>query len=164
MGEDLSLPDRWPVRTPMQWSDEPNAGFSTAPSDLLVRPIVADSRFGAQQVNAMAQRNRHDSLLEHCRRLVSTRRACPEIGWGECEALDVGAPSVLGLRSEWRGAAVVTLHNLSGQAAEVRLPPGTGPLRRLLGDTADCGPEDADRPLRLEGYGFRWFRVHGERR
>ena len=31
MGDDLSLPERIGVRTPMQWSDEPNAGFSTAP-------------------------------------------------------------------------------------------------------------------------------------
>ena len=30
MGDDLSLPERNAVRTPMQWSDAPNAGFSTA--------------------------------------------------------------------------------------------------------------------------------------
>lgn len=164
MGEDLSQPDRWPVRAPMPWTDEPNAGFSTAPSERLVRPLVADERFGFRRVNVISQRNRHDSLLEHCRRLVDTRRACPEIGWGRCEILDVGAPSVLALRSDWRGAAVVTLHNLSGTAAEVRLPRGTGTLRRLLGDDADCGPEHADRPLRIDGHGFRWFRIQGERR
>ncbi len=33
MGDDLSLPERNSVRTPMQWSDEPNGGFSTAPPD-----------------------------------------------------------------------------------------------------------------------------------
>ncbi|HET9225160.1 MAG TPA: alpha-amylase family protein, partial [Thermoanaerobaculia bacterium] len=30
MGDDLSLPERESVRTPMQWSREPNGGFSTA--------------------------------------------------------------------------------------------------------------------------------------
>jgi maltose alpha-D-glucosyltransferase/alpha-amylase len=148
----------------MQWSDEPNAGFSTAPPDRLVRPVVADGEFAFPRVNAMAQRNRHDSLLEHCRRLVDTRRSCPEIGWGGCEVVDVGATGVLALRSEWRGAAVMTLHNLSGEAAEVRLPRDTGPLCRLLGDAADCGPEGATRPLLLDGYGFRWFRIQGARR
>jgi maltose alpha-D-glucosyltransferase/alpha-amylase len=164
MGEDLSQPDRWPVRAPMQWSDEPNAGFSTAPPERLMRPVIADGEFGFPRVNATAQRNRHGSLLEHCRRLVDTRRSCPEIGWGECQVLDIGAPGVLALRLEWRGAAVVTLHNLSANPAEVHLPPGMGELRLLLGDTEDCVPESPGRPLLLDGYGFRWFRIQGERR
>lgn len=164
MGEDLSQPERWPVRTPMQWNEEANAGFSTAPPGRLVRPVVSDAQFGFQRVNVAAQRNRHGSLLEHCRRVVDTRRACPEIGWGVCKVLDVGAPTVLALRSEWQGAAVLTLHNLADAPAELRLPPETGPLRRLLTDAADDAPETADRPLRLEGHGFRWFREGCERR
>jgi maltose alpha-D-glucosyltransferase/alpha-amylase len=71
---------------------------------------------------------------------------------------------ILALRSEWRGAAVVTLHNLSPNAAEAHLPPGTGELRRLLGDAEDGAPEGPDRPIVLDGYGFRWFRIQGERR
>lgn len=41
MGDDLSLSGRDPGRTPMQWSDEPNAGFSNADSQSLVRPVVS---------------------------------------------------------------------------------------------------------------------------
>ena len=40
MGENLSLPDRLAVRTPMQWSAEANGGFSTAPAKRLVRPLT----------------------------------------------------------------------------------------------------------------------------
>jgi maltose alpha-D-glucosyltransferase/alpha-amylase len=164
MGEDLSLPGREPVRTPMQWSDEPSAAFSTAPEDRLVRRVMAEGAFGYRQVNAMSQRNRQASLLEHCRRLADTRRACPEVGWGKCRVLDVGAPGVLALRCEWRGNAVVTLHNLSHRRAEARMPSGMGRLERLLSDTDDATPDEASRPVVLEGYGFRWFRVAGERR
>jgi maltose alpha-D-glucosyltransferase/alpha-amylase len=164
MGEDLSQPDRWPVRAPMQWSDEPGGGFSTASPERLVRPLVSDPAFGVPRVNVMQQRNRHDSLLEHVRRVVTTRRSCPEIGWGDCQVLDAGAPGILALRSDWRGAAVMTLHNLSGTPAEARLPTGTGALRLLLADSADCAPLSAGEPVRLDGYGFRWFRVEGERR
>jgi maltose alpha-D-glucosyltransferase/alpha-amylase len=164
MGEDLSQPDRWPVRGPMPWSDEPNAGFSTAPAERLVRPVVDDPQFGYRHVNVQAQRNRHDSLLEHVRRLIATRRSCPEAGWGACRPLDVGAEGVLALRCEWRGGTVLTLHNLSAEPAEIRLPADTGRLRRLLADGEDCAPEEADAPLRLAGHGFRWFRIEGERR
>src|SRR5262249_29179903 len=38
MGDDLKLPERNSVRTPMQWSEEPQAGFSTAPKTIL--PVI----------------------------------------------------------------------------------------------------------------------------
>ena len=38
MGDDLTLPERNAVRTPMQWSSDRNAGFSNA--DKLVAPVV----------------------------------------------------------------------------------------------------------------------------
>jgi maltose alpha-D-glucosyltransferase/alpha-amylase len=164
MGEDLSLPERFPVRTPMQWSDEANAGFSQAPTDRLVRPVVTGGEFGFERLNVAAQRNRYDSALEHNRRLIATRRACPEIGWGDCEVLETGVESVLALRSEWRGGVVVTLHNLADEPTEIRLPDDPGYLMQLLGSSDLPGPDAAARPIPLEGYGFRWFRLRGERR
>jgi alkanesulfonate monooxygenase SsuD/methylene tetrahydromethanopterin reductase-like flavin-dependent oxidoreductase (luciferase family) len=39
MGENLDVDGRMSVRTPMQWTDEPNAGFSSAPASKLHRPV-----------------------------------------------------------------------------------------------------------------------------
>lgn len=54
MGEDLSLPGRQAIRTPMQWSFKENAGFSTAPPDKLVRPVIDKGEYGYQTVNVTA--------------------------------------------------------------------------------------------------------------
>src|SRR5581483_10898555 len=40
MGEDLSLPERNSIRTPMQWADAKNGGFSTAAAERLVLPPI----------------------------------------------------------------------------------------------------------------------------
>ncbi|HVL04343.1 MAG TPA: alpha-amylase family protein, partial [Acidimicrobiales bacterium] len=45
MGENLDIEGRMSVRTPMQWTDEANAGFSAARPSKLRRPIP-DGRFG----------------------------------------------------------------------------------------------------------------------
>ncbi len=51
MGDDLSLPGREAIRTPMQWSTGPTAGFSSAAPKDLVRPVVAAGPFGCDEVN-----------------------------------------------------------------------------------------------------------------
>ena len=84
MGENLAVPGRLSVRTPMQWADERNAGFSTATPSRLARPVV-EGRFGPMAVNAADQRRDPDSLLNWMERLIRRRRECPEFGWGTAD-------------------------------------------------------------------------------
>jgi alpha-glucosidase len=67
---------RDPVRTPMQWSGGPGAGFSEAEPWL---PLADDYR----RMNVEAQRGDPDSLLCLVRRLIELRRAEPAIALGE---------------------------------------------------------------------------------
>jgi maltose alpha-D-glucosyltransferase/alpha-amylase len=166
MGEDLSLPERNSVRTPMQWDDEPNAGFSTAEADQLIRPVVRGGAFGYENVNVAAQRDKPGSLMQDLQRLIRTRRSCPEVGWGEWQLIDTHETSVLALRYSWRGQGVLTLHNLADRNVEVRLDLGEGSPRLLPlhGDTDDRTRRSAAEPVQLDGYGYRWFRLYGERR
>jgi len=170
MGDDLSLPDRMPVRTPMQWSDEPNGGFSEAPAEKLVRPTISGGPFGFETLNLMRQQQAPDSLLQHIQRLVRVRRAAPEIGWGECEVLDCGGDAVLALRYRWQENSVLAVHNFSDRAVEARIALGEAVPRvtRLLGSGAEDEPHPEGAAealeLRLEPYGFRWFRLGPQRR
>src|SRR6201986_1680470 len=63
MGDDLSLPDRQSIRTPMQWAPRSNGGFPTAGGDRLVQPVITDGEFGSEKVNVRVQRNDPGSLL-----------------------------------------------------------------------------------------------------
>src|SRR5215213_8508921 len=84
MGEDLDLPERYAVRTPMQWSDEePHGGFSSAPSGTVIRPAVRDEPYGFRRVNVAEQREDPDSLLHRVRRMVQCRKAYPQISQGD---------------------------------------------------------------------------------
>jgi maltose alpha-D-glucosyltransferase/alpha-amylase len=171
MGEDLSRPERLAVRTPMQWSDDVNGGFSTAPPDRLVAPVVSGGRFGYQRVNVYAQTLREDSLLAKVGNVVRTRARMREIGLGTCRVLDLERQPVLGLRHDHDGSTVVALVNLSADPVEVTVPDDDlADLVDVLADAdadyADADYADADYPpteghpptLKLDGYGHRWLR------
>jgi maltose alpha-D-glucosyltransferase/alpha-amylase len=163
MGEDLSLPERESVRTAMQWSDEPNAGFSPVPAGRLGRTVVSGGDFGYERVNVAAQQRDPKSLLHWMERLIRARKQCREIGWGSWEVLETGDPAVFALRSTWQEGSVVTVHNLAGREAAVRLSlNGHLPLYELLGDRP-YGVIDSSQEITLEPYGYRWFRLGGSR-
>ena len=167
MGDDLSLPERWPVRTCMQWSEERNAGFSSAAESRLIHPVVMEGPYGARQVNAIAQQRDPNSLLSWMRRLADVRQSCPEIGWGTLSLLESHDPAVLAHRMSWEGNTSVALHNLGAQPCRVRVELAddeAGELVDLFGNKVYEPDTGENRMFALDAYGYRWFRLDGERR
>ena len=165
MGENLALEGRNAVRTPMQWSPDEHAGFTTAPPDAIARPIVREGPFGFARVNVRDQVGDPDSLLQWTQRMVRLRRGCPEIGWGTWTALDAGHPAVLALACEWKRGVVVTVHNLSGETCEaaVDLSRWVGaPRLDLLHHDPHGRVDEGAFTLALEPFGYRWFRLGGD--
>lgn len=166
MGDDLSLPGRMSVRTPMQWSSEPNGGFSAASAEHLVRPVVSGGKYGYERINVDAQRSDPASLLNFVLRLVRTRKECPELGEGDPTVIETGDSRVFAHLCEWRGGLVLAIHNLSGEACEVSLDlpaESIGRLVDLLGDRVYEPVRGTPLRLRLDGYGYRWLRAHPPR-
>jgi maltose alpha-D-glucosyltransferase / alpha-amylase len=167
MGDDLSLPERWPVRTCMQWSDEPNAGFSTVEEERLIHPAVMEGEFGANAINVVAQQRDPDSLLNWLRRLVDVRESCPEVGWGELEILETDHPCIFAHRTEADGNTTIILHNLSSEPCCARVAlkeEEIGALTDLFGNKVYEANSGEAQVFALDGYGYRWFRRDGLRR
>ncbi len=81
MGENIWLEDRDAVRTPMQWDDSPNMGFSTVvdPGALTLPLIQAP---GYAHLTVATEMGRPDSLLHFTRRILHLRRSHPVLGRG----------------------------------------------------------------------------------
>jgi maltose alpha-D-glucosyltransferase / alpha-amylase len=160
MGDDLSLIERNSVRTPMQWSDEPQAGFSTAAKTAI--PVIADGVWSYKRINVAAQRRDPNSLLNWTERMIRLRKECPEIGWGKCTVLNTGNPGVLAMRYDWRNNSVLTLHNFTEKPKSIRLNPGVkdgGRLVNLLIGEHSEADSNGKHVIVVEGYGYRWYRV-----
>jgi maltose alpha-D-glucosyltransferase/alpha-amylase len=159
MGEDLDLPERQSVRTVMQWSAEPNAGFSTAPSAALTMPAISEGPFGYDQVNVTRQEADQASLLRWFRRAIAVRKALPELGRGACRVVPTDDPRVVALCSSWQGGETVCVHNLSPEVCTVGLDLDGG-TERLLDQFADqtYAPVSGDGRVDLGPYGYRWLR------
>jgi maltose alpha-D-glucosyltransferase/alpha-amylase len=163
MGDNLKLPERNCARTPMQWSTEPNAGFTK--NDKPVLPVISNGPYGFEHVNVADQRRDPNSLLNWMERIVRMRKEVPEIGWGDFSFISTGTPQVLAIQYEWRNNAVLCVHNLSGLPGEIRLSVKTGEEACMLVNllSADHSQPDANGKhcLLMEPYGYRWFRVCG---
>jgi trehalose synthase len=164
MGENLAIEGRRAVRTPMQWTDGPNGGFSTADPSQLAAPVT-EGEFGPANVNVAAQRRDPNSLLNWIKLLVRRYRECPELSWGECTILDHNSATVFAHRSSYEDGVIVAVHNFADEFARVELDVADAGADLRAVDLLRAGTTDvaADGTLSLdlEPHGVRWLRVVG---
>lgn len=166
MGDNIWLGDRDGVRTPMQWSPDRNAGFSSATPGRLTLPPVQDPVFGYQAVNVEAQMSDRSSLLHWTRRMLTIRRQHPAFGLGDFRDLGGSNPSVLTfvrtLATPDGDDTMLCVNNLSRFAQPVELDlsawEGVAPIEMFGGVEF---PPIGQLPylLTLAGHGFYWFRL-----
>ena len=118
MGENLDVPGRMAVRTPMQWAPGATAGFTDAAPRMIVAP-VPDGEFGPDRVSVADQLDDPDSLLSWFEMLNRRFRENPVLGLGEVTVLDVDEHAVLAHQVAADGDLVVALHNFSDRPVTV---------------------------------------------
>ncbi|GGT64292.1 maltose alpha-D-glucosyltransferase [Streptomyces purpureus] len=168
MGDNIWLGDRDAVRTPMQWTPDRNAGFSTGDPGSLTLPTNLTPVYGYQALNVETQSDNSASLLNWTRNMLAARRAHDAFGLGTFEEIPTSNPAVLAYLRHHTGpdgtsSTVLCVNNLSAHPQPVELDlrahRGVSPVE-LMGRTTF--PMITTRPyqLSLAGHGFYWFCVN----
>ncbi|WP_240646159.1 maltose alpha-D-glucosyltransferase [Georgenia sp. SYP-B2076] len=128
MGDNIWLPDRDAVRTPMQWTPDRNAGFSTADPGKLYLPVVQSLINHYNAINVEAQIAQPTSLLHWVRGILDVRRQHPVFGNGSYRPLQVDNEAVLAFTRENGQETVLCVMNLANTARSttVQLPEHRG--------------------------------------
>ncbi len=161
MGDNIWLPDRNGVRTPMQWNDQLHAGFSM--SDRLYAPAIDTAPFDYRTVNVAAQQSDPDSLWHTVQYMITLRKAHPVLGVGNSEFLPLDNHAVLASARSDPSDTIIAVHNLSDTAhsIEIDLKRWSGQQVHDLLSDIDL-PSLSDRPykLTLKPYQAYWLALH----
>ena len=166
MGDNVYLGDRNGVRTPMQWSADRNAGFSTAPRQRLYLPVIVDAEYHYEAVNVEAQQANPHSLLWWMKRLIALRKQFKAFGRGSFELIPVENRKVLAYVRRYEQETILVVANLSRfvQWAELDLSTYRGLVPVELFGRIEF-PAIGEEPYRitLGPHSFYWFSLERPR-
>jgi maltose alpha-D-glucosyltransferase/alpha-amylase len=162
MGDNIYLGDRSAVRTPMQWSADRNAGFSSANPQRLFLPVVTDPEYHYEALNVEAQQANPASLLWWTKRLIALRKRFRAFGRGSIEFLSPANRKVLAFLRRYENELVLVVANLSrfSQYAELDLSSHSGRIPVELFGSVRFRPIDkTPYVLTLGPHSFFWFEL-----
>jgi maltose alpha-D-glucosyltransferase/alpha-amylase len=164
MGDNIHLGDRDGVRTPMQWSEDRNGGFSRADPSAVVLPPVMDPLYGYAAVNVEAQARDPHSLLNWMRRMLLLRSKHQAFGRGSITFLYPSNRRVLAYVRQFEGKTLLCVANLSRtpQAVELDLSAYAGMVPIEITGPSPFPPIGRlDYLLTLQPFSFYWFDLQG---
>lgn len=161
MGDNILLFDRNGVRTPMQWDDSLNGGFSS--SESTYAPIIDDPVYGFSVVNVAYQMANKQSLWHEVRHLLHVRRETEVFGAGEFRVIPIDNKAIFAYErwleeEDQKPEHVLVMANVSDQPQRVVLPE---PFRsRRLHDmvaSQDFAPQE--HRVDLAPHQFMWLQL-----
>ncbi len=121
MGDNYFLGDRDGVRTPMQWNENTNAGFSEANPQSLYLPVITDPEYDYKYINVARQEANKNSLLWWTKRVLALRKKSQLFGRGAINFLTPENSKILAFTREYEGETMLVLINLSRHNENVYL-------------------------------------------
>jgi oligo-1,6-glucosidase len=134
---ELAKTSRDNARTPMQWNDRANAGFTTGKPWLPTNPNY-------RSINAAAEQADRGSVFNHYRALLALRRATPALVYGAYTDVDPAHPQVYAYTRTLGRARYLAVINFTAAAVNYSLPQGL----RVRGVALDSVPGAAAVPAR----------------
>jgi maltose alpha-D-glucosyltransferase/alpha-amylase len=166
MGDNFYLGDRDGVRTPMQWSADRNAGFSSANPQRLYLPVNIAPEYHYEAVNVEAQQNNTDSLLWWMKRLIALRKRSKAFGRGSLEFLNPENRKVLAFVRRYEDETTLVVANLSrmAQHTSLNLTEFTEKVPvEIFGQTEFPVIGEAPYSVTLSPYAFYWFSLESRK-
>ena len=111
----LRIGSRDNARTPMQWDDTENAGFTAGTPWIAVNP-------NHKEINAQAELANEDSVLHHYRRLIELRHTEPAVAHGDFHMLLADHDQVYAFTRGYGTTELLILANFSGKPAAIEIP------------------------------------------
>ena len=108
------------ARTPMQWDETENAGFSTGTPWIMVNPNYT-------RINVAAQRKDPDSVFHYYKKLIALRRGgkwADAVVYGKYRLLAPEDESIYAYTRTWEDVTLLVVCNLSAGQARFAVPAG----------------------------------------
>ena len=113
------------ARTPFQWNEKAQAGFTSGEPWIKVNP---DAPF----VNVALQETDEDSVLKYFRKMVKLRRQLPELVYGEYELIDKENDKVYAYTRTLNDKKVLVVFNFSKTSTTFTIPKNIGMPGEIL--------------------------------
>jgi maltose alpha-D-glucosyltransferase / alpha-amylase len=162
MGDNIWLPDRDGVRTPMQWDNSHNAGFSDVDPENLYSPVIADDVYGYQQINVASQRQSARSLFNIISEMIAVRKSNAVFGRGDFKWAPCSSKQVAAYFRSHLGERILVVNNLSAatQIVSVDIPgDSTSRLIDLLTSKQYPASKEGNLNLKLKPYQYLWLKI-----
>jgi maltose alpha-D-glucosyltransferase/alpha-amylase len=151
MGDNLDLPDRNGVRTPMQWDDSPNAGFTTGKPYMELVKGELDYR----NINVTKQLADQDSLFHSISRMVNIRKQHHTFGRGNMEWVVTDNPSFAVYTRSYQDESLLIINNLSDSSQTIFLP---AEHQADYVDLISNTEQPIEASLTLQPFAHRWLK------
>jgi oligo-1,6-glucosidase len=148
--ENLRQMGRDNSRTPMQWNDSPNAGFTSGAKPwLAVNPNY-------KTINAAQEVADPDSIYNYTARLIALRARTPAFIYGDYKDLDPDHPHIFAYTRTLGADVYLVVHNFSSEPIDYMLPGGMKAGQSIVDNYP--GNESGAATLHLKGWESRIYK------